>query len=67
MAKKVDCFICGKNNLTHNEVGLNKKLVGKNVQKIHCMQCLAEYLGVSVDELEERMQEFKEAGCTLFE
>jgi biotin operon repressor len=67
MAKKVDCYICGKENLTRNEIGLNKKLIGQDLKKLHCLQCLADYLELSVDELEERIQEFKDAGCVLFE
>jgi hypothetical protein len=65
--KRVDCYICGKENLTHNEIGLNKKLIGQDVKKFHCLRCLADYLELSVDELEERIQEFKDAGCVLFE
>jgi hypothetical protein len=67
LAKSVDCYICGKKNLTRNEIGLNKKLIGQDVKKFHCLQCLADYLELSVDELEERIQEFKDAGCTMFE
>lgn len=67
MAKRSDCYICGKENLTRNEIGLNKKLIGQDIRKFHCLQCLADYLELSVDELEERIQEFKDAGCVLFE
>ena len=66
MAKVVDCFVCGEKKLAHNIIGLNKKLIGKTVLKFHCLQCLAEYLDVSADDLEERIQEFKDAGCNLF-
>lgn len=66
MTKKVDCYICGKENLTRNEIGLNKKLIGRDIKKLHCLQCLAVYLELSVDEIEERLQEFKDAGCALF-
>lgn len=67
MGKRVNCYICGKANLTRNEIGLNKKLMGRDVKNLHCLQCLADYLELSVDELEERVQEFKDAGCVLFE
>jgi len=67
MSKRVDCFICGKENLAQNVIGLNKKLIGKDLLKFHCLSCLAEYLDVTIDDLEERIQEFKDAGCTLFE
>lgn len=67
MAKRVECYICGKENLTRNEIGLNKKLIGQDVKRFHCMQCLADYLELSVDELVERIQEFKDTGCVMFE
>lgn len=67
MAKRVDCFICGRENLSRNEIGLNKKLIGRNLEKFHCMQCLADYLEISTEDLTERIQEFKDAGCVLFE
>lgn len=66
MAKKIDCYVCGKENLTRNEIGLNKKLIGDNVIKFHCLDCLSDYLDVSIEELGERIQEFKDAGCVLF-
>ena len=66
MTKEVNCFICGEDKLAHNIIGLNKKLIGKDISKFHCLQCLADYLDVSADDLEERIQEFKDAGCDLF-
>lgn len=67
MQKRIDCFICGKENLTRNEIGLNKKLIGQDVEKFHCIDCLSEYLEISTEDLLERIQEFKDSGCTLFE
>lgn len=67
MAKRVDCFICGREKMSRNEIGLNKKLIGRNIKKFHCMQCLADYLEISTEELAERIQEFKDMGCLLFE
>lgn len=66
MAKRVDCFVCGKENLSHNEIGLNKKLLGRNIEKFQCMPCLSDYLEISIEDLTERIQEFKDAGCVLF-
>lgn len=67
MAKRIDCFICGKKSLTRNEIGLNKKLIGQDVEKFHCIDCLAEYLEISTEELSEKVQDFKDTGCPLFE
>ena len=66
MPKREVCFVCGKENLTRDEIGINKKLIGRNVSKYHCMKCLADFFEISVDDLEEKIQEFKNAGCTLF-
>ena len=67
MQKITDCFICNKQNLTRNEIGLNQKLINRGVKKFHCIDCLAEYFEISVDDLLERIQEFKGADCPLFE
>jgi hypothetical protein len=59
------CLFCGR-TLTRNEIGLNKKLLGRNVKHFYCIDCLAEYLEVSADELKARIEDFKMQGCTLF-
>lgn len=60
------CQNCGKETLTKDTIGINKKLLGDTVQKFYCMDCLAVYLDVTVEELEEKIEEFKEEGCKLF-
>jgi hypothetical protein len=67
MPKRTDCFVCGKEGLSRNEVGLNKKILNRNINKFHCLDCLSEYLDISPEDLLERIQEFKESGCKLFE
>ena len=64
---KIDCIICGKNNLNKNTIGINKKLLGEDMENFYCMGCLAEYLGCTVEELLDKIEEFKEEGCKLFE
>ena len=64
--KKISCYVCEKNPLEKNEVGLNKKLLGKKVTKFYCYGCLAEYLEVDTEFLFTKIAEFKEQGCTLF-
>ena len=64
---KIDCIICGKNNLNKNTIGINKKLLGEDMENFYCMDCLAEYLGCTVEELLDKIEEFKEEGCKLFE
>lgn len=63
---KIDCVICGKKNLIKDTIGINKKLLGTDITNFYCMECLADYLGCTVDELLDKIEEFKEEGCTLF-
>lgn len=65
--KMTDCYICGKKDLSKNEIGLAKKLIGKNTDKFYCISCLAEQLEVTQEELLDKIEEFKNEGCKLFE
>lgn len=65
--KKVSCASCGKEALEKNEIGINKKLLGEQVESVYCMDCLADYLGVSVQDILDKIEEFKDQGCKLFE
>ncbi len=60
------CYVCGKENLSKNEIGLVKKMIDKKSTMFYCLPCLAEYFEVTVDELIAKIEEFKEEGCTLF-
>ena len=64
---RADCIICGQKGLSKNAVGINKKLLGEDIENFYCMDCLAEYLECTVQELLEKIEEFKEEGCKLFE
>lgn len=63
----INCVACGKQNLSKNTIGVNKKLLGENVSNFYCMDCLAQYLDVSVSDLLDKIEEFKDEGCKLFE
>lgn len=62
-----NCVICGKADLSKDTIGINKKLLGVDIRNYYCMDCLAEYLGCSVQELLDKIEEFKEEGCKLFQ
>ena len=62
-----DCVICGRRNLENNTIGINKKLLGEDIGNYYCMDCLAEYLECTVEELLDKIEEFKAEGCKLFE
>ena len=59
---KNNCVMCGKEHLNKDTIGINKKLLGEDIENFYCLDCLAEYLGCTVDKIEE----FKEEGCKLF-
>lgn len=64
---KRDCISCGKDNLLKDEIGINQKLLGEKIDSYYCIECLAEYLGVNEQDIMDKIEEFKEQGCKLFE
>lgn len=61
------CLSCGKEIFEKDTIALNKKMLGRSINKFFCMDCLANYLDTSVDHLQDKVEEFKEQGCKLFE
>ena len=66
MLESKQCYVCGKENLSKDEIGLTKKLINKKAVSFYCIDCLADYLEVTTEELLDKLEEFKEEGCTLF-
>ena len=68
MKKKINatCIACGKSDLTKNEIGINQKLISEDVENFYCLDCFADYLGVSVQDILDKIEEFKDEGCKLF-
>lgn len=64
--KKKSCYVCGKVSLSKNEIGLTRKLLDKDTRCFYCLDCLADYLGVTTDELLAKIEAFKEQGCKQF-
>lgn len=62
----VNCFACNKKQLSKDEIGLNKKMLGRNIKQFYCLDCFADYFDVTTEELFARIEEFKKQGCTLF-
>jgi transcription elongation factor Elf1 len=60
------CVSCAQQNLSKDTIGINKKLLGKDIKNFYCMNCLAEFLDCTVEDLLDKIEEFKEEGCTLF-
>ena len=68
MAKKIfSCIACGKTPLSRNEIGINKKLLGLKSKDFYCLECLADFLEVEPQDILEKIEEFKNDGCKLFE
>lgn len=63
--KKIKCEKCGA-LLNKDEIALNKKLLSKHTKEFFCLGCLAKQLETNVDFLNEKIEQFKEEGCTLF-
>ena len=62
---KVECCECGR-VLVKDEIALCKKLLGIDTEVYYWIDCLAAYLECTKQDLEIKIQEFKEQGCTLF-
>jgi len=65
--QQVSCIVCDKKDLSKNEIGLNRKLLGRKVVVFYCIDCLANELDLTKEKLLEAIENFKEQGCVLFE
>ena len=66
-AKKVyTCTSCRKTPLSKDEVGASKKLLGLDTHELYCIDCLSAYLEVTPEDIQDKIQMFKEDGCELF-
>mgnify|MGYP000538507631 CR=1 FL=1 len=60
------CFQCGK-ELTYNEIGAYKKVREQGARRSFCVKrCLAGRLDVPVELIDQKIEHFKQQGCTLF-
>lgn len=64
--EKKSCYVCNKEELSKNEIGLNKKLIHPKTERMMCMACLAEYFEITEEELKEIIEIYKQQGCVLF-
>ena len=67
MKKSFKCVSCNKRDLDKNTIGINIKMLGENLDNHYCIDCLESYLDTTTEELIEKIEEFKEDGCKLFE
>lgn len=60
------CCECGKNVRQNDVLAMNLKMNGRNTNKIYCKKCLMKELGMSKDEWDNNVADFKAQGCKLF-
>ena len=65
-AKSIKCAWCDAPITSKDTIGINRKLIGEDTHLFYCMPCFAEYCGCTVEDLEEKIVEFKQEGCKLF-
>ena len=63
--KNNKCNICGV-ELKKDWIALHKKLLDANAKTFLCINCLADTFCCEVEDLEVKIEEFKEEGCILF-
>lgn len=59
------CKLCGT-DLKKDWIALHKKLLDADAKDFCCIACLADTFGCEIEDLEVKIEEFKEEGCTLF-
>ncbi|AOY60476.1 hypothetical protein B2D07_18515 [Desulfococcus multivorans] len=64
--RQINCTYCGKEKLSRNEIGLNKKLIHRQIEQMMCLSCMAEDLETTEEEIIEMIEIFKRQGCELF-
>ena len=65
MKTTAKCKQCGA-DLKKDWIGLHKKLLDPDAKEYLCIACLADTFDFEVEDLEIKIEEFKEQGCTLF-
>jgi len=65
MKRNTKCCECDV-KIVKDEIALSQKLLGEDTEDLFCLDCLACYLECLRNDLEIKILEFKEQGCTLF-
>ncbi len=65
MMEKILCRKC-RSLLTSDEIAMTKKLINRGTEVFYCLDCLALAFDVEREDLERKILEFRESGCTLF-
>lgn len=63
----VKCAWCDAPITEKDVIGINRKLTREDTHVFYCLPCFADYCGCTAEDLEERIAQFKEEGCKLFQ
>ena len=63
--KAVRCAECGA-ELSIDEVALNQRLLGMQIGRFFCLDCLAKRMCTTAEHLRILIARFKERGCAYF-
>ena len=61
------CYVCGKEPLSKDEIGLTKKIINKKTSVFYCLHCLAETLEETEETLQSMIEFYKNKNCPDFE
>ncbi len=64
--KTIHCAYCDKEKLSKDEIGLNKKLIHRQIERMMCLACMADHFETTEDDLQDMIERLKEQGCSLF-
>ena len=64
--KQINCAYCDKEKLSKDEIGLNKKLIHRQIEQMMCLTCMAAFCETTEEELKKMIKGFKRQGCALF-
>lgn len=64
--KQINCAYCDKENLSKDDIALNKKLIHRQIERMMCLPCMAAYCETTEEELKKMIEGFKRQGCALF-
>ena len=60
------CEVCGRNVRQNDVLAMNLKLLGRTTNKIYCKKHLKELNGMSNEDWDNTVADFKRQGCALF-
>lgn len=63
--KTIKCKDCER-ALIKDEIALNKKMIDPKAKEYLCLTCMSNVFDCTEEDLEIKIAEFKEQGCTLF-